>query len=554
MTNNSDVYLKKVSAIVCGLVGVALFQIYGNANQGYIDTRSLFWWWSYQWINPASETEHGWLIFGLSIWLFWRNLKKLPIRAGDERSGLAIGVALMSFAIGIHTIGYVAQQARVSIVALLLFVGGILSLVGGRRWARAAVFPLGFMFFAIPLNVLDSLGFYLRLWVSESSTAIAHLCGVDVIRNGTQLVAPDGSYQYEVAAACSGVRSMVALMAISLLEAYITLRSWSRRVAAFLLCIPFTYLGNIVRITAVIFTGQWLGQKAGLWVHDNLGFLVYVIVMAGVLLGVGAIRRWWPETPKVPDSPDAMAAYFAARGSEQQNSRAVSAAGIAIVLIAAAGSALFLRYWSERPFEGVAGVVLAADGVDPVALPDFVAPAWRGETAAVTEIERETLPADTGFSRLNYVSTRNRAAQVYISLVLSGRDRTSIHRPELCLLGQGWSIVARSSHVFSHPEGGEVPATVLHIERELLTPKGERVVLHALYCYWFVGRDEVVATHLERIWHTILNTFRGRADRWAYVTAQTPVLPGKDGVGFEWIQSVLDGVLPVFQPIKTSQP
>src|SRR6186997_1156766 len=63
-----------IVAIVCAAAGVALFQLFGNAGQGYIDTRSLFYWWGFQWVNPGSETEHGWLILGLSMWLLRRNL------------------------------------------------------------------------------------------------------------------------------------------------------------------------------------------------------------------------------------------------------------------------------------------------------------------------------------------------------------------------------------------------------------------------------------------------------------------------------------------------
>ena len=63
------------SGLVVAVAGVALFQFFGNAGRGYIDTASLFHWWGYQWTNPGSETEHGWLVLGLSAWLFWRNLR-----------------------------------------------------------------------------------------------------------------------------------------------------------------------------------------------------------------------------------------------------------------------------------------------------------------------------------------------------------------------------------------------------------------------------------------------------------------------------------------------
>ena len=63
------------AALVAGITGAALFQFFGNASRGYVDTPSLFWWWISQWIDPGAETEHGWLMLGLSAWLFWRNVR-----------------------------------------------------------------------------------------------------------------------------------------------------------------------------------------------------------------------------------------------------------------------------------------------------------------------------------------------------------------------------------------------------------------------------------------------------------------------------------------------
>ena len=93
-----------------------------------------------------------------------------------------------------------------SIAGFLVFVWGMLRLAGGRRCGQAAAFPLGFMVFAIPLNAFDTVGFWLRMWVINASAGLAHAAGIGVLQSGTQLVAPDGRYNYDVAAACSGVR------------------------------------------------------------------------------------------------------------------------------------------------------------------------------------------------------------------------------------------------------------------------------------------------------------------------------------------------------------
>ena len=62
------------AAGLCALAGLAVFQFFGNASRGYIDSASLFYWWGYQWTNPASELGHAWLILPISLWLLWRNL------------------------------------------------------------------------------------------------------------------------------------------------------------------------------------------------------------------------------------------------------------------------------------------------------------------------------------------------------------------------------------------------------------------------------------------------------------------------------------------------
>jgi hypothetical protein len=205
------------------------------------------------------------------------------------------------------------------------------------------------------------------------------------------------------------------------------------------------------------------------------------------------------------------------------------------------------------------GIRLAADGFNPVPLPAYLGTAWEGQPAEVTPVERELLPPDTGFSRMNYVSLHNLNTRVLLSIVLSGRDRTSIHRPEICLVGQGWTIEGRTTHSFTWPSSAKasegkpdqpaarVPATVLRIEREFTSPRGEKVKVPALFAYWFVGADRVVASNTERVLQASLDRLRHlQAHRWAYVVVQTLAADG-EAAALGRMQAVLDGTLPAFQ-------
>jgi EpsI family protein len=508
----------------------------------------MFYWWGYQWANPLSETQHGWLILGLSCWLFWRNARAEPAAPNPAVPGRAS--AAMAAGVLLHVLGYGMQQTRLSILGALCFLWGVLALAGGRRWGRAAAFPLAFMVFAVPVNLLDTAGFWLRLWVIGASSALAHAAGIEVIRNGTQLIAPGGGYHYDVAAACSGVRSLVALTALSLLVGYLNFRTWWLRVLVMALSFPFTYLGNVVRIAAIIFAAQWFGEKAGLAVHEWAGFLVFVIVVGLVLAGVSGLRRLFPRMV-APASP--VPAPFWVRAVEGVGWwRSPWCAAVIAAGLVAAGVAGMRRLDAVGVRSGC-GIILAADGVNPAGLPAFIGTDWIGRRVEVSAVEREILPPDTGFSRRIYAALHQPGHAVLLSIVLSGRDRSSIHRPELCLTGQGWTIGSRALHRFRLPgrPGEKWPATVLQIEHAA-GRDGKRHA--ALLAYWFVSSNRVAATYWERMaWGAWDRLRHGRADRWAYVLLQADAADG-EAAALARMQEVLDGTLPAFLKSRGKTP
>ena len=77
-TNAASAALAGMRVVVIGggAVGAAVWQFFGNATRGYIDSASVFWWWGYQWFDPRSEAEHGLLILALSGWLVARNARE----------------------------------------------------------------------------------------------------------------------------------------------------------------------------------------------------------------------------------------------------------------------------------------------------------------------------------------------------------------------------------------------------------------------------------------------------------------------------------------------
>ena len=522
---------------------VAIFQFCGNSARGYIDTPSLFYWWFYQWFNPRSESEHGPLILALAIWLFWRNLKSSPL--SHNRSQPALGFGLILCAIGIHLLGYLVQQTRISIAGFLVFVAGAAFLAGGRRMGRAILFPCVLMLFSVPMEFLtDEIGFQLRLAVIKTSSQLANLLGIDVVRTGTHLYSPDRSYQYDVAPACSGIRSLMALVSLSLILGYLSFRGLCRRGFIFFLSLPFAFLGNVARIFTIILVGKLFGQKAGALVHEWFGFLVFVVVLGLVMIAISLLNRFLPEKP-LPASESA--------SPPQPDSPPAPASGGPLWLSGAVlvGSALLVVFLTHRidamTHNYLCGIVLDEEQSAPVPLPEMLNIDWVGKTLDISPIERQVLPPDTGFSRKSYQSFLGQ--HVLLSIVLSGRDRTSIHRPEICLVGQGWTIKSKRVHRFKIPriKGGELEATLLHIEGKMQTTDGKSVVVPGLFTYWFVGGDIVVPTHWERMLKMAVDRLFGfKTHRWAYVFAQTHIDDGSEA-GLQRLQEIVQLSVPHFQ-------
>lgn len=143
-------------------------------------------------------------------------------------------------------------------------------------------------------------------------------------------------------------------------------------------------------------------------------------------------------------------------------------------------------------------------------------PACGAGLHAMTVEEYEQLPKDTEFIKAIY---QNGAGEsVYVSIVLTGRDRESIHRPERCLTGQGHTILSRDVRAFPMQGRDPLKAMVFTNERRIETAQGAYGYL-SYYAYWFVGQNRETPDHYMRMfwlaWDRVVHSV---AHRWAYIS------------------------------------
>ena len=195
------------------------------------------------------------------------------------------------------------QQPRISIVALFAGIYCLMGLAWGRQWLRESFFPFFLFAFCVPLGwYVVAITFPLRVLVCKLVAWISnYILQIDVLRVGTALTDPTGHYQYDVAAACSGIRSLFATFAVAIIYAMLGFRTWWKRGLLIASAVPLAVLGNIVRMLSIIIAAEIWGQEGGNYVHEGgpygvLSLLPYVAAFGGLLL----LGHWLRESPSKP--------------------------------------------------------------------------------------------------------------------------------------------------------------------------------------------------------------------------------------------------------------
>jgi hypothetical protein len=151
-------------------------------------------------------------------------------------------------------------------------------------------------------------------------------------------------------------------------------------------------------------------------------------------------------------------------------------------------------------------------------LPASVGEYTSSRVEPITGVEQGMLPPDTVYGRRVY--TAPDGFKALTSIVLMGTDRTSIHKPQYCLTGQGESIVNTEiiSIPITRPHPYDLRALKLTTRSERRTRSGETVPVGGVFIYWFVADGYLTHDHVERMWlmaKEFMTT--GRLQRWAYV-------------------------------------
>ena len=262
---------------------LALFHFLGNSTIGYVKTHSLFGWMKYA-LGISDADSHGlyipWVVLGFA---YWKREELLAVTKEKWWPGLSI---LLLGAV-IHCLGYLVQQTRVSIMGFFIGLYGLMGMVWGWRWLAAVFFPYCLFVFCVPLSSeTERITFPMRLYATKITAFLCQsVLQIPVIHTGTMLYDAKGEYKYEIAAACSGIKSLSATTAMAIIIGFLFFKSPWRRLVTFAAAFPLAVLGNVLRLTAIIVASEAFGHEAGQYVHDSswLSLLPYIPAIGGLI-------------------------------------------------------------------------------------------------------------------------------------------------------------------------------------------------------------------------------------------------------------------------------
>ena len=232
------------------------------------------------WLNDP-EFSYGILIPVIAAYLLWTRRLRL---AEESKAGHRSGLILVGAGCGLQVAGSLSGTLLVSGIALVLMLMGVLLFLWGGRVLRIAIVPLALLILMVPVPsyAVGQVSWQLQAAASTASSAVLRLLSVPVYQDGNLLHLPN--YVLEVKQACSGSRSIFALLALALILGLSVERKWWARVLL-VTAAPILAVGaNIVRIVGTgLIARQWGSLAANESLHATWGIVVFVIAVTGLL-------------------------------------------------------------------------------------------------------------------------------------------------------------------------------------------------------------------------------------------------------------------------------
>lgn len=221
--------------------------------------------------------SHGFLVPFISGYLIWQNrqtLSKLSIMPGN------IGLLLICFSIAFYIFAYTGAELFTQRFSMILVMLSTVVFLAGWSYLKVLFFPIIYLILMIPIPAIiwNKIAFPLKLFATHWAVNTIQLLGITVYSEGNIIYLANTTLQ--VVDACSGLRSLTSLIALSAAFALITTHSRLKKIILFLSAIPIAIATNIFRLILTAVLAKEFGpQVAQGFLHEASGIMVFLIAL-----------------------------------------------------------------------------------------------------------------------------------------------------------------------------------------------------------------------------------------------------------------------------------
>ena len=242
----------------------------------------LLYWPTLRWMfnsRLASDYySHSFLVPLVSIAVIWTKREQLKTR---EQS--FSGIVWILAGATLYALSMVLEIRVLGAISLIIEITSLIWLFWGPRAVKALAFPLVFLLFMVPFPFIPDLAFRLQEISVFSSSHLLELSGLPITSAGAEIYLQ--TTVFTVGIPCSGINSLVALLALAAVYAFILEGPLSKRIGLFVLAFPIAIIANILRIVSIIMVAYYANvQTAAGWYHDISSPIFFILAFLAVIL------------------------------------------------------------------------------------------------------------------------------------------------------------------------------------------------------------------------------------------------------------------------------
>ncbi len=268
----------RVPLLKLAIIVACLVLLYFRVLQGLVS----------DWIHMP-DFSHGFLIPIVSLYFVYERRKELSILSP---STAWTGFGLIVFGILLLLLGNLATEYFTMRFSILVVLGGIIVFLLGNEFFKALIFPIIFLIFMIPIPsiLMDRITFPMQLFASKVAGSFLYVIGIPALREGNVILLANTSL--EVAEACSGIRSLISLLALSVVFAYLSQKTTLKRVLLVFSTFPIAIIANAARVTGTGILAHHYGDKVARgFFHGFSGWILFVVAFVCLFIVGGLLSK-----------------------------------------------------------------------------------------------------------------------------------------------------------------------------------------------------------------------------------------------------------------------